>query len=101
VGGKKRIPYSAHHVSAGTSDIRFSRLAIESPGSYHHSMVLAQMCEEAASAIGANRILARLGAMYHDIGKTKQPQYFMRIILKPTTCWLALPKFSCHTFVSC
>ena len=53
------------------------RLAIESPGSYHHSMVLAQMCEEAASAIGANRILARLGAMYHDIGKTKQPQYFI------------------------
>jgi len=40
-------------------------------------MVLAQMCEEAASAIGANRILARLGAMYHDIGKTKQPQYFI------------------------
>jgi len=53
------------------------RLAIESPGTYHHSMVLAQMCEEAASAIGANSILARLGAMYHDIGKTKQPQYFI------------------------
>lgn len=53
------------------------RLAIEAPGTYHHSMVLAQMCEEGASAIGANRILARLGAMYHDIGKTKQPQYFI------------------------
>jgi putative nucleotidyltransferase with HDIG domain len=53
------------------------RLAIEAPGTYHHSMVLAQMCEEAASTIGANRILARLGALYHDVGKMKQPQYFI------------------------
>ncbi|NPV88428.1 HDIG domain-containing protein [Coprothermobacteraceae bacterium] len=52
-------------------------LAMEAPGTYHHSVVLSQMTEEAASAVGGNKVLARLGALYHDIGKIKQPEYFI------------------------
>jgi len=53
------------------------KLLIETPGTYHHSMVVANLAEAAAEAIGANGLLARVGAYYHDIGKTKRPQYFI------------------------
>ncbi len=52
------------------------RLMIEAPGTYHHSMVVANIAEAAAEAIGANPLLARVGAYYHDIGKLKRPGYF-------------------------
>ncbi len=52
------------------------RLMIEAPGTYHHSMVVANIAEAAAEAIGANPLLARVGAYYHDIGKLKRPSYF-------------------------
>ena len=52
------------------------RLMIEAPGTYHHSMIVANMAEAAANAIGANGLLARVGSYYHDIGKLKRPQYF-------------------------
>lgn len=52
------------------------RLMIEAPGTYHHSMVVANIAEAAAEAIGANALLVRVGAYYHDVGKLKRPAYF-------------------------
>ena len=53
------------------------RLQIEAPGTYHHSLLVSNLCEAAAEAIGANPILARVGAFYHDIGKLKRPLFFV------------------------
>ncbi len=52
------------------------RLMIEAPGTYHHSIIVANLAEAAASSIDANPFLARAGAYYHDIGKLKRPLYF-------------------------
>ncbi len=52
------------------------RLMIEAPGTYHHSLMVANLAERAALDIGANATLARVGAYYHDIGKLKYPLYF-------------------------
>ncbi|MBR6541628.1 MAG: HDIG domain-containing protein, partial [Anaerotignum sp.] len=52
------------------------RLMIEAPGTYHHSLIVANLAETAAFEIGANTSLARAGAYYHDIGKLKNPQMF-------------------------
>ena len=51
-------------------------LSIEAPGTYHHSLLVGNLCEAAAEKIGANRLLAKAGAYYHDIGKIKRPLYF-------------------------
>jgi cyclic-di-AMP phosphodiesterase PgpH len=53
------------------------RLAQEAPGTYSHSLVLSQLAEESASAIGSNALLARVGALYHDVGKITKPEYFV------------------------
>lgn len=53
------------------------RLQLEAPGTYHHSLMVSTLCEAAAEAIGANPILARVGAFYHDIGKLKRPLFFV------------------------
>ncbi|UCG84758.1 MAG: HDIG domain-containing protein [Gemmatimonadota bacterium] len=53
------------------------RLATEAPGTYAHSLALANLCEAACNAIGANGLLVRVGCYYHDIGKLKKPQYFV------------------------
>jgi len=52
------------------------RLLLEAPGTYHHSIIVANLADAAANAIGANALLARVGAYYHDIGKLKRPMYF-------------------------
>ena len=52
------------------------RLLMEAPGTYHHSIIVANLAEAAASAVGGNGLLARVGAYYHDIGKLKRPAYF-------------------------
>lgn len=52
------------------------RLLMEAPGTYHHSIIVANLAENAAEAIGADGLLARVGAYYHDIGKMKRPFYF-------------------------
>ncbi len=52
------------------------RLMIEAPGTYHHSMVVANLAEAAAEEVGADALLVRVGAYYHDIGKLMRPQYF-------------------------
>ena len=51
-------------------------MVTETPGTYHHSLVVANLSETACYDIGANHALARVGAYYHDIGKMKYPQYF-------------------------
>lgn len=53
------------------------RLSLEAPGTYSHTMRIADLAESASNAIGANGLLARVGAYYHDIGKLKKPQYFI------------------------
>jgi putative nucleotidyltransferase with HDIG domain len=50
---------------------------IEAPGTYHHSVMTADIAEQAANVINDNSLLARVGAYYHDIGKLKNPQYFI------------------------
>ena len=52
------------------------RLQLEAPGTYHHSIIVANLAESAAEAIGANPLLARVGSYFHDIGKMKRPVYF-------------------------
>ena len=52
------------------------RLQLEAPGTYHHSIIVANLAEAAAEKIGANPLLARTGAYFHDIGKLKRPLYF-------------------------
>ena len=52
------------------------KLLMEAPGTYHHSMMVANLAEAAAEAGGGNPVVARVGAYYHDIGKTKRPYFF-------------------------
>ncbi|MCL2334646.1 MAG: HDIG domain-containing protein [Endomicrobia bacterium] len=53
------------------------RLMLEAPGTYHHSLMTAAIAEQAADAIGENPLLARVCSYYHDIGKLKNPEYFI------------------------
>ena len=53
------------------------KILTEAPGTYHHSVMVANLSETACEAIGANGLLARVGAYYHDIGKTVKPHYFI------------------------
>jgi len=53
------------------------RLAFEAPGTYHHSIMIGTLAEDAAKSIGANSLLARVGSYYHDIGKMLKPEYFV------------------------
>ena len=52
-------------------------LQLKAPGTYNHSMMVAYLCEAAAEAIGANPLLAKVGAIYHDVGKLKRPMFFV------------------------
>ena len=52
-------------------------MIVKAPGTYHHSMVVGSLAEAAAEAVGANSLLVRVGAFFHDIGKTLKPQYFI------------------------
>ncbi|MEJ2152477.1 MAG: HDIG domain-containing protein [Gemmatimonadota bacterium] len=51
-------------------------LLLQAPGSYHHSIIVGNLAEAATEGIGANSLLARVGAYYHDIGKMMRPEYF-------------------------
>ncbi|TVQ70167.1 MAG: HDIG domain-containing protein [Balneolaceae bacterium] len=53
------------------------RLMLEAPGTFHHSLQVANLSEAGAAGIGANALLCRVGALYHDIGKMEKPQYFV------------------------
>ncbi len=52
------------------------KLLLEAPGTYHHSVVVGNLAERGAQAVGADGLLARVGAYYHDVGKLKQPYFF-------------------------
>ncbi len=52
------------------------RMILEAPGTYHHSLVVSNISEAAADAIGANGLLTRVGAYYHDVGKMLKPEYY-------------------------
>ena len=52
-------------------------LSIQAPGTWNHSMVMGMMVESAADAVGANPVVTRVGAYFHDVGKTKKPLYFV------------------------
>ncbi|MGI6434279.1 MAG: HD family phosphohydrolase [Syntrophomonadaceae bacterium] len=53
------------------------RLLLEAPGTYHHSLMVGNLAESTAEAVGANPLLVRVGALYHDVGKIRRPEYFV------------------------
>ncbi|NQD66849.1 HD family phosphohydrolase [Bacillus haikouensis] len=53
------------------------KLLTDAPGTYHHSVMVANLAESACEAIGANGLLARVGCYYHDVGKSKRPHFFI------------------------
>jgi cyclic-di-AMP phosphodiesterase PgpH len=53
------------------------RLSMEAPGTYAHTINVANLAEAAASEIGANGLLCRVGVLYHDVGKMLKPHYFV------------------------
>ena len=52
------------------------KLLMEAPGTYHHSMLVANLAEMAAEEVGANSVIVRIGSYYHDVGKTEKPYFF-------------------------
>jgi cyclic-di-AMP phosphodiesterase PgpH len=52
------------------------KLLMEAPGTYHHSMLVANIAEMAAEEVGANSVITRIGCYYHDVGKTERPYFF-------------------------
>jgi len=51
-------------------------LLLKAPGTYHHSLIVSNLAEQAAETVGANPLLARVGGYFHDIGKLEKPEYF-------------------------
>lgn len=75
-------------IFAQTSDVRLQeltnynhpllrRLQLEAPGTYYHSMMVANLSENAALAVGANALICRVTSLFHDIGKLDSPEYFV------------------------
>ncbi len=69
-------PYGLAELADHNQEL-LKRLMQEAPGTFNHSLTVAHLCENAAEAIGANPVLARVGAMYHDIGKLMRPMFFV------------------------
>ena len=53
------------------------KMSLESQGTFHHSLIVSQMAEHGAAAIGANSLLARVGGLFHDMGKMAKPEYYV------------------------
>ena len=53
------------------------KLLVEAPGTYHHTLMVANLAEAAVEAVGGDALLTRVGAYYHDIGKSKRPYFFI------------------------
>jgi putative nucleotidyltransferase with HDIG domain len=68
-------PFQLMELSRPTHPL-FRQLLLKAPGTYHHTLLVSNMAEEAAERIGADGLLARVGAYYHDIGKTVRPYFF-------------------------
>ena len=73
---KVMTPYGLAELADHNQEL-LKRLMQEAPGTFNHSLTVSHMCETAAEAIGANPVLARVGAMYHDIGKLLRPMFFV------------------------
>ena len=73
---KVMTPYGLAELADHNQEL-LKRLMQEAPGTFNHSLTVSHMCENAAEAIGANPVLARVGAMYHDIGKLLRPMFFV------------------------
>ena len=59
-----------------TNSSLLKELSIKAPGTFHHSLQVANLAEAAANEVGANAMLVRVGALYHDLGKMNNPSYF-------------------------
>lgn len=68
-------PFQLMELSRPTHPL-FRQLLLKAPGTYHHTILVANMAEEAAERIGADGLLTRVGTYYHDIGKTVRPYFF-------------------------
>ncbi|MEJ2209398.1 MAG: HDIG domain-containing protein [Anaerolineae bacterium] len=68
-------PFQLMELSRPTHPL-FRQLLLKAPGTYHHTLLVANMAEEAAERIGADGLLARVGTYYHDIGKTVRPYFY-------------------------
>ena len=69
-------PYGLAELANHNQEL-LKRLMQEAPGTFNHSLTVSHLCENAAEAIGANPVLARVGSMYHDIGKLMRPMFFV------------------------
>ncbi|MDR1540260.1 MAG: HDIG domain-containing protein [Clostridiales bacterium] len=82
------------------SNALMRRMIIEAPGTYHHSLVVANLAETAACDIGADASLARAGGYYHDIGKLKHPQYFVENLIGENPHNFIEPRMSAELIIS-
>ena len=76
---RESLPDHDRYLVARGSDLNhplLRRMTIEAPGTYHHSLVVANLAEAAAEAIGANATLCRVCSYFHDVGKLVKPDYF-------------------------
>lgn len=69
-------PYGLAELADHNQEL-LKKLMQEAPGTFNHCLTVSHLCENAAEAIGANPVLARVGAMYHDIGKLLRPMFFV------------------------
>jgi len=60
-------------------------LMVAAPGTYHHSVIVGNLVESAAEAVGVNPLLARVSSYYHDVGKIKMPEYFVENLTGPVS----------------
>ena len=68
--------YTLLEMADSSNQRLLKQMILEAPGTYHHSLIVSNLSEAAAEAIGAHGLLARVGALYHDIGKLVKPEYF-------------------------
>jgi putative nucleotidyltransferase with HDIG domain len=68
--------FSLLELSDASNQRLLKRMIVEAPGTYHHSLIVSNLAEAAADAVGAHGLLARVGSYYHDIGKLIKPEYF-------------------------
>lgn len=88
VSGMLPVLESLFHVTTDVSWIELAdlnhpllrKMTIEAPGTYHHSLVVANLAEAAAEAVGANATMCRVCSYFHDIGKLAKPEYFIENI---------------------
>jgi putative nucleotidyltransferase with HDIG domain len=86
---------------SGTGNPLLSRLMKETPGTFHHSVMVGSLAEAGALAIGANPVLCRVAALYHDIGKLGKPQYYSENQAGTANVHDVMsPEFSCEVILS-